>query len=68
MRRRFPVSEGAGIGLFIAFAIALVAVVILAQSHEEQACHDAGGEYYSRTVGKIHYHKCVTDDNKVIDL
>jgi len=61
------VKEGTGIALFVAFAVALVAVVLLAQSHDQQACRDAGGEYYSRIVGKIHYHKCVTDDNKVID-
>lgn len=37
-------------------------------SDEAQSCEDQGGHMYSRQVGKVRYHKCVTDDDQVIRL
>jgi hypothetical protein len=41
---------------------------IATQSADSESCELQGGHIYSRTVGKMHYHKCVTDDDEVIRL
>jgi hypothetical protein len=59
----------------IAILVGLVSISLLIwvimwainqQTAEAQACEDLGGHMYNRQVGKLHYHKCVTDDNQVI--
>jgi len=53
----------AGVFVFVAF----LAFIIALDDKDAQECEDRGGHVYSRQVGKVHYHKCVTDDNVVLD-
>jgi hypothetical protein len=67
----YEARTGIAISLIMVFLIALIWVIMWAiatQSADSESCELQGGHIYSRTVGKMHYHKCVTDDDEVIRL
>lgn len=56
------------VAMLVSAFVFLIVVVITGRTAEAVTCEERGGHIYNRTVGKIHYHKCVTDDNQVIVL
>lgn len=53
---------------FVILVIVGFFLIIANESEKKQRCEDLGGHIYERQVGKIHYEKCVTDDDQVIVL
>lgn len=65
----YEAERGIIIMLAVLFFISLIwgiSWIVSQESEESKSCEAQGGHVYSRQVGKIHYHKCVTDDNQVI--
>jgi len=51
---------------FVILATILIWWVMSTISAEAESCEQRGGHLYSRQVGKVTHHKCVTDDNEVL--
>lgn len=75
MSRRKPSSTSNEDLVFGCFGVLLVLAVLSLMvwalgsgRAENQSCEDNGGHVYSRTIGKLTYKKCVTDDNQVLEL